>query len=271
MKKSFIFLPLLLAGCIFMPWQPAQARKKQKTRTITFHPDTLLRALDAATQHIGIPLTDPLRVVPRFLNKYSLRKTGIDVSKYQGTIDWDKAAEDPQVGFAYIKSTEGQSLVDSQYLRNTEECKRLKIPFGVYHFFSTKATPEQQLNNFLSNVRVSDHDLIPIVDVEIKGKRSSEQLRDDLAVFCEQLTKALGVRPIIYTSYNFYHSYLMGGRFDDYKIMIARYHPDQPLLKDGRQHVLWQYTSSGRVDGIKGRVDISRYGNGFSLNDLLKK
>lgn len=268
MKKIYILLSLLI-GCCINPL-PVQAKKKKKEKVITFQPDTLLRALNATTQRIGMPISDPLRVVPRFANRFSLRKTGIDVSKYQGTIDWDKVANDNQVGFAYIKATEGQSLVDNQYMRNVEECKRLKIPFGAYHFFSTKVSPEDQLNNFLSNVRLSEHDLIPIVDVEIKGRRTSDQLRDDLATFCELLTKACGVRPIIYTSYNFYHTYLMGGRFDQYKIMIARYHPDEPLLKDGRQHVLWQYTSSGRVEGINGRVDISKYGDGFSLKDLMK-
>lgn len=269
MKKIVILLSLLIGcGAITMP---VHAKKKKKEKIIVFHPDTLLRALNATTQRIGVPLTDPLQVVPRFSNKFSRRRSGIDVSKYQGTIDWDKAADDEQVGFAYIKATEGQSLVDNQYLRNTQECKRLKIPFGVYHFFSTKVSPEDQLNNFLSNVRLVDNDLIPIVDVEIKGRRTSDELRDALAIFCEQLTKACGVRPIIYTSYNFYHSYLMGGRFDQYKIMIARYHPDEPMLKDGRQHVLWQFTSSGRVDGIHGRVDISRYGDGFSLKDLMMK
>lgn len=269
MKKLYMLF-FLLAGCGILT-TPLQAKKKRKIKIMTFHPDTLLRALNATTQRIGIPISDPLRVVPRFNNKFSMRKTGIDVSKYQGTIDWDKVANDNQVGFAYIKATEGQSLVDNQYFRNVEECKRLKIPFGAYHFFSTKVSPEDQLNNFLSNVRLSEHDLIPIVDVEIKGRRTSDELRDALAVFCEQLTKVCGIRPIIYTSYNFYHTYLMGGRFDQYKIMIARYHPDEPMLKDGRQHVLWQFTSSGRVDGINGRVDISKYGDGFSLKDLMMK
>lgn len=268
MKKLCIILFAIL-GCGIVT-MPIQAKKKKKEKTIVFHPDTLLRSLNATVQRIGIPLSDPFQVVPRFSNKFSMRKSGIDVSKYQGVIDWEEAAKDEQVGFAYIKATEGQSLVDTQYLRNTQECKRLKIPFGSYHFFSTKVSPEDQLNNFLSTVRLSDQDLIPIVDVEIKGRRSSEQLRDDLATFCEALTKACGVRPIIYTSYNFYHTYLMGGRFDQYKIMIARYHPDEPMLKDGRQHILWQYTSSGRVQGIRTRVDISRYGDGFSLKDLMQ-
>lgn len=267
MRKIVLFLTLL-AG-IGLVSTPMSAKKRKEKKIIVFQPDTLLKALNATTQRIGVTFKDPLRVVPRFDNKFSRRTTGIDVSKYQGTIDWDEAANDEQVGFAYIKATEGQSLVDNQYYRNTQECKRLHIPFGVYHFFSTKVTPEDQLNNFLSNVRISDHDLIPIVDVEIKGRRTSDELRDALAVFCEKLTQACGIMPIIYTSYNFYHTYLMGGRFDKYKIMIARYHPDEPMLKDGRQHVLWQYTSSGRVEGINGRVDISRYGDGFSLKDLM--
>lgn len=268
MKKIVILLSLLI-GCGTMV-TPLQAKRKKKSKVVLFQPDTLLRALNATTQRIGIPLKDPLQIVPRFENKFSRRTSGIDVSKYQGTIDWEKVADDEQVGFAYIKATEGQSLVDSHYLRNIQECKRLKIPFGCYHFLSTKVSPEDQLNNFLSTVRLSEQDLIPIVDVELKGRRSADQLRDDLATFCELLTKACGIRPIIYTSYNFYHSYLMGGQFDQYKIMIARYHHDEPMLKDGRKHVLWQYTSSGRVNGIQGRVDISRYGNGFSLKDLMK-
>ncbi len=261
-------LSLCLCTTVAIPTQAK--KKKKKAKIVLFQPDSIMRALNAATQRIGITYHPTFSVTPQFDNRFSRRQTGIDVSHYQGTIDWNKVANDEQVGFAFLKATEGQSLVDRQYLRNLNECRRLRIPVGVYHFLSTKVSPEDQLNNFLSNVRLDDTDLLPIVDVELKGRRTAEELRDDLAKFCELLEQSCKVRPIIYTSYNFYHNYLMGGRFDKYKVMIARYHPDEPSLRDGRQHVLWQFTQSGRVDGIRGRVDISRYGAGFSLKDLMK-
>ena len=81
-----------------------------------------------------------------------LQQQGIDVSHYQGRIDWDRVARTGDVAFVYVKATEGAGYVDDCYLRNLYGARRAGIPVGVYHFFSPSASALVQLENFRTNV-----------------------------------------------------------------------------------------------------------------------
>ncbi len=193
---------------------------------------------------------------------------GIDVSRYQGDIDWQTVKTDKNLIYVYLKATESASLVDATYRRNLTETHKAGLKVGSYHFFSPTAEPENQFKNFTSTVNLDEQDLIPIIDVEIIGKGGSQG-------FCERLTRFLrmveghyGIRPIIYTSSNFYNEYL-AGKYLDYKYMIARYAEDIPKLVDDIQFVMWQFTSNGHVDGIDGPVDCSRFVYDYHLEDIL--
>ena len=91
---------------------------------------------------------------------------GIDVSHYQGQINWDEVARDERVKFVYLKCTEGAKLQDNTYQRNLKECRRLGIPVGVYHFFSPTVSAFEQLMNFRNTSDPRVQTLLPIVDVE---------------------------------------------------------------------------------------------------------
>lgn len=192
---------------------------------------------------------------------------GIDVSHYQGRINWQMVALDPNVQYAYIKCTESSSIVDEYYIKNISDARKAGIPVGVYHFFSPSASAMVQLKNFLGNVDPRRHDLIPIVDVEKRGRSSAAYFHGNLRAFLLGVEKAFGVKPIIYTGVNFYNEHL-AGRYTGYRYMVARYGDEPPTLFDDVTIVAWQFTSGGYVSGIQTKVDRSCCLDQFGLEDL---
>lgn len=194
---------------------------------------------------------------------------GIDVSHHQGSINWNMVATDPNVGYVYIKGTESVSHVDNEYQRNIREAKRLGIPVGTYHFFSPKESGLVQFQNFSSNFDIKMQDLIPVIDVEHRGRVSLAYFHTQLKTLLEEVERAYDVRPIIYTGVNFYNKYL-SGMYKKYKFFIARYNTEeQPELCDDVPILLWQFTAEGYVNGIRGHVDRSCLLDNYSLQDIL--
>ena len=199
-------------------------------------------------------------------------KRGIDVSHYQSRIHWKEVAENNEVTYVYIKATENANLTDNMFYTNLREVRKAGIPAGCYHFFSPTAAPQAQLKNLTRAVpNLRDHDLIPMIDVEVKGKKvTPEQLRHRLRQFLKGVEDYYGVKPLIYTGQNFYNKYLCG-HFDDYLFMIAKYSEGMPELNGRPKFAMWQYTASGRVKGISGAVDWSCFMDNYSLRDILIK
>lgn len=233
-----------------------------------------------------LPEPDALPVAPKpearmsFLNESSLEigavgeciasdRCGIDVSHYQGRIDWHRVSKDHRVKFAYLKATESTSLTDDTYAYNLHEAKRHGIPVGAYHFFSPSTPAQQQLANFLSKVEVRKQDLVPIIDVELIPRRGGSvgQFLMRLRQFVDGVERAFGCKPMIYTGQNFYNKHLKG-MFKSYPLMIAKYSEGAPVLSDGARYVIWQFTASGSVDGIKGNVDRSCFMDDFDVDDI---
>lgn len=214
-----------------------------------------------------VPLP-PVRELRPLIRHTVNQQQGIDVSHYQGRIDWDQVALDNNVQFVYIKATEGSDLVDDYYLRNLYGAKRVGIPVGVYHFYRPNVNVQWQLRNFSSTVEPWQHDLIPIVDVEKRGKGSLSQFQSRLKAFLDGVERIYGVKPIIYTGVNFYAAHLEG-KFTQYRFMVARYADEFPGLSEDVPIVLWQYTSKGQVDGINGHVDRSVFLDRYTVADIL--
>lgn len=212
-----------------------------------------------------LPFVGELRAIIRHI---AAQQHGIDVSHYQGRIDWDRVAGDGNVKFAYIKATEGSDLVDEYYERNLRGARRAGIPVGVYHFYRPNASLVTQLQNFRTTVEPWQHDLIPVIDVEKRGKGSLSQFQRGLRAFLKEVEQFYGVKPIIYTGVNFYAKYLEG-QFTGYRFMVARYAEEFPGLSEDVPIVLWQYSSTGRVDGIKGHVDRSVFLDRYSVADIM--
>ena len=230
MKKYFF---CLLCSAILIPTQPVfgyhkKDKDKRHEETYTAHlpvPDQL------APKTKGEDLVAPVEEVRRHDLKWGNHKYGIDVSRYQNQIDWDAVAKDPNAKYAYLKATEGAGLVDKTYAYNLSEARRVGIKVGCYHFFSPTAAIEDQFKNLTSTVDLSTQDLIPIIDVENRGRGSLDEFCNRLRKFLINVEDYYKVKPIIYTSSHFYNKYLRG-KFTEYKYMIARYHDEEPVLAE---------------------------------------
>ena len=192
---------------------------------------------------------------------------GIDVSKYQGRIDWEAIANNENIKFVYIKATEGATYTDPNFERNIAEARKHGVKVGCYHFLRSSSTIDDQFENIKQHIRREEQSLVPMIDVETKGKWNNEQLVDSLHALAVKIFDYYRCAPIIYTYVNFYNRYL-SGRFTNYPLFIARYTDDDPVLADGTPYVIWQFSERGRIDGINGNVDLNRFGPGYSVHDL---
>ncbi|WP_285057297.1 glycoside hydrolase family 25 protein [Pedobacter ginsengisoli] len=191
---------------------------------------------------------------------------GIDVSYYQGKIDWKKVKEmeedDVKVRFAFIKATEGMFSVDPYFQRNWREAPKAGIICGAYHYFKPKKSGEWQAKFFLQTVKFETGDLPPVVDIEELNGVTASKMRVELQVFLTHIEKKTKVKPIIYTGLSFYNDYLKG-YFDEYPLWVAHYH--QPKLKvDKADWHFWQHSDKARISGISHVVDFNAF-NGDSL------
>jgi lysozyme len=215
--------------------------------------------------------------MPVFANQPSTRGKGtggsgahgIDVSHYQGRINWDEVARDSKVTDVYLKATEGTGNVDDTYSYNFNECKRVGLKVGSYHFFRPQLSAKSQFDNFMSRVETRRQDLLPVVDIETTNGVSDAVLQTRLLEFCELLEKEFGKKPIIYTGKNFYNKHIHGNsRLRAYKFFIAAYSFIEPDLYDDNDYVLWQYSATGSVRGIRGNVDMSRFVGRHDIRDI---
>lgn len=196
---------------------------------------------------------------------------GIDVSHYQGRIDWGRVASytDKKLQFAYIKATEGSTILDDCYERNIVEAKEKGLLVGSYHYFTTRTSAEDQIENFKRALGRFNQDLIPVVDIEECEHWTPDVFHKHFQVFLNELEAFCGKRPIIYTMSFFYNLYL-ADKYKDYKIFVAQYSGDrQPVLRDGNNWEIWQFSHTGRVDGIRGNVDLNILNPDFKIEEIL--
>lgn len=192
---------------------------------------------------------------------------GIDLSHYQGQVFWETVGENTKTAYVYLKATEGGDRIDERYERNIELAHRYGLKVGSYHFFRPKTPLYQQLQNFKTQCRPGEQDLIPMIDIETTGGLPIDMFCEQLLRFLQMVEVEYRQKPLVYTYRNFYNKYLVG-KIDDYKLMIAMYLDEEPVLADGRDITMWQYTSKGRIMGISGYVDKSRFMGDHGLRDI---
>lgn len=198
---------------------------------------------------------------------------GIDVSYYQGKIDWQKVKamsdDGVQISFAFIKATEGIARVDPYFQRNWREAPKAGIICGAYHFFRPRVSGVIQAKFFLQAVDVEKGDLLPVVDIEELNGVSPSKMRRELKDYLEFIEKKTGTKPIIYTGLSFYKDYL-DNYFDEYPLWIAHYY--KPKLNIKTKWHFWQHSDKARVNGIGHVVDFNVFnGNEEAFQKLLVK
>ncbi len=193
---------------------------------------------------------------------------GIDVSSYQRDIDWETVSRDKNIQFVYIKATEGSTYTSPHFETNIEQARKHRIKVGSYHFLRATSSLQSQFDNFVKSARKGEQDIVPLIDMENKGNWTRKQLVDSLQAFANMLEEHYGCTPMIYTSSNFYNSYLWPF-FNNYPLFIAKYSPNEPELKDGATYILWQYSDNGSVQGIDGHVDLCKFNRGNNVKMIL--
>lgn len=182
---------------------------------------------------------------------------GVDVSKYQGRINWDKV---DSIDFVICKKSEGLTLEDIMYEYNINNIKCLK---GVYHFFRPQFSGIEQGKLFLRGLDTVQLDIVPVIDVEYtkwwtsSTKELGTKRLKDMIGYVED---KYGKRPIIYTSPRFWNQYVCDGMDSlNLKLWVADWRDNQtPEIPCGfNEWTIWQKTSSGSVVGIDGRVDVN--------------
>ncbi len=189
---------------------------------------------------------------------------GIDVSSYQGLIDWPEIARQ-QVRFAFIKATEGTTLRDPRFDRNWREARAAGVVSGAYHYFQPERDGEQQARLFIDTVPRQAGDLPPVLDVEAPRFHDVATLRQEIRQWLTLVETHYGARPILYSNYAFYQRYL-AGHFDDYPLWLAHYEVARPALPAARW-LIWQHSDEAYLPGIRGAVDFNVFRGNYA--DLL--
>lgn len=184
---------------------------------------------------------------------------GIDVSHHNGKIVWDEVEKielrgSEPLSFVFIKATEGKDHLDTRYIFNWREAKETMLLRGAYHYYHPTVDPLKQARWFIRNVHLEEGDLPPVIDVEVRGKDPLPLYRNNVLAMAKALQSEYGVKPIIYTSHDYFNNYFDTKEFKGYKFWIARYDFHQKVENESSWY-FWQHSEKGRVSGIRGKVD----------------
>ena len=189
---------------------------------------------------------------------------GIDVSKYQGRIDWGLVATS-KVRFAIMRATLGNNYRDGKYARNVAGARAYGIVPGAYHFAKPGPAPwdpRREADHFLRVVDLAAGDIVPVLDIEDSGGLSASQLRVWALRWLRRVESRTGVRPMIYSGNHFWR-----GSMDNtwwfatrgYSLWVAHWYVPSPSVPGGhwggRGYTVWQWSATGNIPGIRGPVD----------------
>jgi lysozyme len=185
---------------------------------------------------------------------------GIDVSDWQGEIDWD-AAREAGVSFTFIKATEGGDHLDPKFLDNWHAAGRAGIARGAYHFVYWCRPAHEQALRIMLNVPADSDALPPVLDVEwnshsktCPGRVARDTALAKIKIMLDAMEAHTGKRPIIYTDPKF-HREILEGEFTDYHFWLRSVAAKPDVIYRERSWSFWQFTTTGSVPGVKGHVD----------------
>jgi GH25 family lysozyme M1 (1,4-beta-N-acetylmuramidase) len=225
----------------------------------------LALAVNAGVAHAALPVR-------------SGKLTGIDVSHWQGAINWP-AVKSGGVKFAYAKATEGRLYTDPRYARNRNAADAAGIRFGAYHYARPDNTYHDAIREadwFVKNAGLSGSHMLPVLDLESTGGLGRSALVAWVKSWLAEVRTRLGVKASIYTTPGFW-KYNMGNTTwfaaNGYHVLwIAHWDVKSPTVPagdwDGHSWTLWQVSDCGRVGGIDGCVDVDLF-DGTDMSRML--
>ncbi|WP_265519577.1 GH25 family lysozyme [Nitratireductor luteus] len=186
---------------------------------------------------------------------------GVDVSRWQGEIDW-ATLRGQGANFAYIKATDGGDHLDPMFRKNWDAAARAGLRRGAYHFFYWCRTAAEQADWFIRNVPKVKGALPPVIDVEYNHQSDCKRrwpradILEKMQVFMDRLERHYGQRPIIYTAPDFYGDNLQGA-FPNHPFWLRAVAEHPSKVYPGRDWVFWQYSGSGLSQGVNGKIDLN--------------
>ena len=178
---------------------------------------------------------------------------GIDVSVWQGTIDWSKTKN--EISFAILRAGYGNSVSqkDKKFEENYAACEKYGIPKGAYWFSyaTTKEDAIREAKACIECLKGKKFEYPILFDIEHKTQTNTAIASAIITTFCDTL-RAAGYYPGLYTYYSFIKNYIPASVYNKYDIAIAHYASSTPWT----QKTIWQYSSTGKVAGINGNVDM---------------
>ena len=203
-------------------------------------------------------------------------KRGMDVSYWQGLINWERVKAD-DIDFAILRcgyvKTLGRPQVDQQWKRNAQECERLGIPYGVYiySYAKTVEAAKAEADHVINTLKGFSPTYPVYFDLEEKSLESTSNrmlLANMASAFCDKIAAA-GYTPGIYANTNWWNNYLTDPVFDQWERWVAQYNSKCSYTRGSYR--LWQCSASGKVDGIVGNVDLDlEFDGAFASNPVRK-
>ena len=191
---------------------------------------------------------------------------GVDVAKYQGTIDWPRLRASG-VSFAFIKATEGGDRLDRRFHENWRAARAAGVLRGAYHFHYWCRPAAEQAAWFIRNVPRERGALPPVLDVEWNGHSPTcpitlpaERARSEMRTFLHLIERHYGQRPVIYSTVDF-HRDVMAGHFEGYDHWLRSTKDHVRAAYPGRagRWTFWQYTATGRAPGVDADLDLNAF------------
>ena len=185
-----------------------------------------------------------------YQKKHRETNIGIDVSSYQGHINWELVSY-TDVSFVFIRSSMGVDK-DRKFSANYNGAKKHGLKVSAYHYYRPNENSIRQAESFLKSIRGCSFDMPIVLDIESRSTiQSDRRLILGLHKFCDKIESETGNRPIIYSGDHFFSNVLMND-FQGHELWIADYtnEPDNECS-------YWQHSQTGSIDGIKGHVDLN--------------
>ncbi|MDY3792227.1 MAG: GH25 family lysozyme [Oscillospiraceae bacterium] len=186
---------------------------------------------------------------------------GIDVSKWNGDIDWATVKSTGKAGFAMIRASYGYEDTDPRLADNVKGCEENGIPYGFYHYMYAKNTTEAHMEAayFLNVISGYSPEYPVVLDIEesFYDGMSKEEVTDIVVAFMEDLENA-GYYAMIYSYAKFFDDNLIYDRIADYDIWVACWGDEEKLFENFSYHYgMWQYSETGKLDGMEEYVDLN--------------
>lgn len=204
------------------------------------------------------------------MSEHKEKVFGIDVSEYQGDIDWPALSHingEFPVDFVFVRATMGERKKDKRFQKNWKGVGERNKLRGAYHYFRPNENSVKQAQNFINTVRLELGDLPPVLDIEERPKsQPMDSLKVGLKRWLDRVEAHYKVKPIVYSGDSYFSDFLEK-EFEDYTLWIANY--NFWVEKPKKHWDFWQFSERGSVSGIKGYVDLNLFqGDIEDLEDI---